>query len=66
MSKFYEFTECDDAQVNWGSGDDPRKVMTIGARYEIEDVDVHNWHTLYSFKGIDGQFNSVCFEEVKL
>jgi hypothetical protein len=33
--------------------------------YEVDSVQIGDWHTSVSFKGITGSFNSVMFEEVK-
>jgi hypothetical protein len=53
-----------DEQVRWGSNDDPRKVLTEGDTYTIENVDVHSSHTKLMFNGITGRFNSVSFEKL--
>jgi len=55
------FDGADDAQVKWGSNDDPRGLLTVGATYEVEIRDVRSWHTKLKLKGIDGWFNSVSF-----
>ena len=56
------FTGASDAQVNWGSNDDPRKVLKEGQQYEVEYEDVHTWHTKIKLIGIDGVFNNSSFE----
>ena len=38
--------------------------LKTGKIYEIESVEVHNWHTKIKLKVIEGKFNSVCFEKV--
>jgi hypothetical protein len=53
-----------DDQVRWGSNDDPRKVLTEGDTYTIENVDVHSSHTKLMLNGITGRFNSVSFEKL--
>jgi len=50
-----KYIGCSDAQANWGSGQ----------IYELTFADEHSWHTLYYLEGIDGGFNSVCFEKVE-
>lgn len=55
---------CDDEQIRWGGNDDPRSILEEGCVYTISDVDIHNFHTKVSFTGIDGKFNSVCFESI--
>lgn len=56
------FTGASDEQVQWGGNDDPRHVLEIGKEYEIEEVDVHTWHTKVRIAGVKGRFNSVHFE----
>jgi hypothetical protein len=61
------FESASDEQVNWGSNKDPRKELEIGHEYEIQNVEVHSWHTkvwVYH-KGVKGPFNSVHFEKIK-
>ena len=57
-----KFIGCSDEQVRWGGNDDPREVLAVGDVYEVERTDVHSWHTKVKLKGIDGNFNSVCFD----
>lgn len=49
-------------QVNWGGNDDPSKVLVEGQAYELEDQEIHSWHTKFKLKGIDGWFNSASFQ----
>lgn len=58
------FTEADDDQVNWGSNNDPRKILKLGEQYEVEKVEVHSWHTKVWLVGIEGKFNSVHFKTI--
>lgn len=62
MMDWITFIGASDEQVNWGGGNDPRTVLTIGETYEVERTSVHSWHTRIYLKGFDGWFNSVCFE----
>ena len=57
-----KFIECLDEQARFGQSDDPRKALTVGHTYDVDDVEVHTWHTLYHIRG--GKFNSTCFEEI--
>lgn len=59
------YTGATDAQVNWGGGDDPRGVLVEGQEYEVEHRDVHSWHTKLTLAGVEGRFNSVCFDVVE-
>lgn len=57
-----KFIGCTKEQINFGRCDDPRDILMINGKYIVDDVDVHSWHTLIKLNGINGQFNSVCFE----
>ena len=59
------FTGSHPNQVNWGSCDDPTGLLFTNHIYAVSDVEVHSWHTKLSFKGIEGKFNSVCFEKIE-
>lgn len=56
-----KYIGCDDAQVAWGSCNDPRGVLEEGELYEVVGKQRHSWHTKYILEGIEGKFNSVCF-----
>jgi hypothetical protein len=58
-----KFVDASDEQVKWGNNDDPREVLSIDGIYEVEDVEVHSWHTKLYLKGIKGRFNSVHFSK---
>jgi hypothetical protein len=49
-------------QTRWGGNDDPYKVMKEGDSLEIQEVEVHSWHTKLIFVGIKGKYNTVCFK----
>lgn len=52
-----------DEQVRWGGNDDPRGLLTEGETYEVDDVEVHSWHTKYALRGFTGKkFNSASFK----
>jgi len=66
MAKRVRFIGASDEQVRWGSNDDPRGILKVGAVYEVARRDVHSWHTKLELVGFPGKrFNSVCFKEVK-
>lgn len=48
-------------QVRWGGNSDPRGLLEEGKEYEVEDKEVHSWHTKIKLKGIDGKFNDASF-----
>ena len=50
-----------ESQVNWGGCDDPRPILEEGSTYLVDFVEVHSWHTKVKLIGIQGLFNSVCF-----
>lgn len=58
------YVGASDTQVNWGGCDDPRLLMEDGDEFILEDVEVHSYHTKVRLEGVEGQFNSVCFEIV--
>lgn len=57
-----KFTEASDSQVAWGNNDDPRLLLDTETVYEVENVEVHSWHTKIYLVGIDGKFNDVSFK----
>jgi len=59
-----KFIDASDAQVNWGSNDDPRKMLDKNKVYIVEDIEEHAWHTKIYLEGVKGKFNPVSFEEV--
>ena len=48
-------------QVNWGDNDDPRGLLKTGATYEVEYVEMHNWHTKIKLVDVNGLFNDASF-----
>ena len=59
-----KFTGCSTAQQNWGRNDNTTDKLVFGNEYIISDIEVHSWHTKISLVGIEGKFNSVCFDAV--
>lgn len=55
-----------DAQVNWGSGSDPRKHgLVVGQKYTVIDKEIHSWHTTIKLEGVPNLwFNDSSFREV--
>ena len=58
------YNGCTDIQVTYGDHDDPRGVLEKGSIYEVEYQRVRAWTTDFKLTGIDGRFNSTCFEKV--
>ncbi len=57
------YTGCTIEQQRWGTNDSPKKKgLIVGNIYEVDSVEVHTWHSKVTLKGIDGRFNSVCFD----
>lgn len=56
------FIGATDEQVSFGGGDDPRSIIKDNSIHEVIDVEVHSWHTKLYLRGVNGAFNSVCFE----
>lgn len=62
-----KYIGCSDAQFNFGHGKDPRDYLEEGEVYDIVDVKVHSWHTVYYIQvspSYSAPFNSVCFNLV--
>lgn len=53
----------DEDQVKW-AGDDPRLTLETGKEYKVVHTFVSSWSTTYELKGVDGEYNSVMFEEI--
>lgn len=46
-------------------GFEHERLLTVGEKYTVIDVEVHSWHTLITLNEFpDKQFNSVLFEEI--
>ncbi len=59
-----KFTGCTKEQQRWGNNDDPTGKLVVGSEYIIAAFKEHSLHTKINLEGIDGQFNSVCFDIV--
>lgn len=59
-----KFTGCSKEQQKWGNNTDPTDKLVVGSEYTISDIEIHSWHTKITLEGIDGRFNSVCFDVV--
>jgi|TARA_B100001094_G_scaffold84721_2_gene81072 hypothetical protein len=57
------FLGCTPEQVRWGNNDDPQLKLIEGNTYLVEEVEIHSQHTKITLIGVDGKFNSVCFEK---
>lgn len=60
---YLKYIGASDVQVNWGNCQDQRDVLKKGEIYEVENEEVHSYHTKVHLRGFPGRgFNSVCFE----
>ena len=67
MRKFVTYLGAvDRAQATWADCTDPRPILEEGKEYEVEYVDMHSWHTRIKLVGIEGEFNSTCFDTEKM
>ena len=57
------FLGCTPEQVRWGNNDDPTLKLIKGNTYLVEHVEIRAQHTKIKLIGVDGNFNSVCFEK---
>lgn len=58
------YVDATDAQVRWGSNDDPRGILVPGKSYAVASVDVRSSHTKVELVAFPGKrFNSVCFKQ---
>ena len=55
-----KYNGCSEEQQKWGSHDDHSKLV-VGEVYTLSKVTMHSWHTNVNLKGVNGNFNSVCF-----
>jgi hypothetical protein len=56
------FLGCNEHQMNWGSYTGDVSELVVGEKYIVEKEEIHSWHTKVFLKGIDGSFNSTCFD----
>ena len=59
---FITYLGCTEGQIRYGGHNDPRPLLRVGEEYEIVSCEVHSWHTKIELDGIDGRFNSTCFD----
>ena len=60
-----KYTGACQAQINWGSNDDPRDVLTVGVIYDVAEREVHSWHTKIILVGFEDKvFNDASFEYI--
>jgi len=57
-----KFIGASESQRNWGSYTGNWDDLKKGKKYIIDHTEVHSSHTKVYLKGINGNFNSVCFK----
>ena len=58
-----QYTGATKEQVQWGNNTDPRNILIEGCMYELDNVEVHSYHTKIALKGVKGWFNSASFTD---
>ncbi len=61
-----KFIGCTKEQILWGNNHDPNSSLRLNDFYYVERIEVHSQHTKLELKGIEGKYNSVCFEKVEV
>jgi hypothetical protein len=61
---YVKFTGCTREQVNWGNNTDPEDLLVPGGVYYVQQIIVKSSHTKLILRGVEGKFNSVCFERL--
>jgi len=57
------FTGCTEHQKRFGNNTGDTDKLEVGKVYEVKEIEVHSWHTKYYLEGLEGSFNSVCFNQ---
>lgn len=58
-----KFVRYNGGTQSYYSCSDPKNLV-IGKEYEVTSINVRNWQTDYTLKGINGNFNSVWFDDI--
>lgn len=61
--KMKKFVRYNGGTQSYYSCSDPKNLV-IGKEYEVTSINVRNWQTDYTLKGINGNFNSVWFDDI--
>ena len=59
-----KFVGCTREQVNWGNNTDPNDLLVPGGIYHVQQLIIKSSHTKLVLRGVEGKFNSVCFESM--
>jgi hypothetical protein len=61
---YVKFIGCSREQINWGNNTDPEDLLMVNGVYCVQDIIVKSSHTKLILRGVEGKFNSVCFESL--
>ena len=61
---FVKFVGCTKEQIHWGNNTDPNDLLVHGGIYYVQQMIVKSSHTKLILRGVEGKFNSVCFERM--
>jgi hypothetical protein len=61
---YVKFGGCTREQVNWGNNTDPENLLVPGGVYFVQQMIVKSSHSKLILRGVEGKFNSVCFERL--
>jgi hypothetical protein len=61
---YVKFVGCTREQINWGNNTDPENLLVPGGVYFVQQMIVKSSHTKLILRGVEGKFNSVCFERL--
>lgn len=61
---YVKFVGCTREQINWGNNTDPENLLVPGGVYFVQQMIVKSSHSKLILRGVEGKFNSVCFERL--
>jgi hypothetical protein len=61
---YVKFVGCTKEQINWGNNTDPNDLLVHGGIYFVQQMIIKSSHTKLILRGVEGKFNSVCFERM--
>jgi len=61
---YVKFVGCTKEQINWGNNTDPNNLLVHGVIYFVQQMIIKSSHTKLILRGVEGKFNSVCFERM--
>ena len=64
VGDYVKFIGCTREQINWGNNTDPEHLLMVGGVYFVQDMIIKSSHSKLILRGVEGKFNSVCFERL--